>query len=108
MHVLVDGEVREGLVHDGDDRGLLLLELRLGENAAGVIALAGVVLGGQGFLELLGGLDVVVLGHGRLDGLRGGDEGGDESLAVVALERTPGVHGDVQGVVSRAGARCTR
>ena len=99
MHVLVDGEVRERLVHDGDNRGLFLGELGLGIGA--LLGLAGslVVLAGELLLELFGLGHVVVLGHGRLDGLRGGDERGDEALAVVALERAPGVHGDVEGVV---------
>ena len=77
MHILVDGEVREGLVHDGDDRGLFFVKLLRGlkpcRRGTARLLVAVVFLRVLGD-ELLRAGDRVVLGLGRLDGLCAGDE----------------------------------
>ena len=99
-HVLVDRQIREGLVHDGDDRGLLAVELLLCDGALVTLGGVGLVVGlGVLFERGLGIVDGVVGGFGRLDGLRCANESGQVALAPVALERAPGVDGDAEGVV---------
>ena len=99
-HVLVDRQIRERLVHDGDDRGLLAVELLLCGGALVALGRVGLVVGLRVLFERgLGVIDRVVGGFGRLDGLRCANKGGQVALAPVALERTPGVDGDAEGVV---------
>ena len=99
-HVLVDRQIRERLVHDGDDRGLLAVELLLCGGALVALGRVGLVVGlGVLFERGLGIVDGVVGGFGRLDGLRCANESGQVALAPVALERTPGVDGDAESVV---------
>ena len=99
VQVLVDGEVGEGLVHDGDDGGLLLVELLLGGSALLRGTLARIVLGRVLVDQLLGIVHIVVSGLLGDDGLRRRDEARQEALAVVALERAPAVHLDPERVV---------
>ena len=99
VQVLVDGEVGERLVHDGDDGGLLLVELLLGGSALLRGTLARIVLGRVLVDQLLGIVHIVVSGLLGDDGLRRRDEARQEALAVVALERAPAVHLDPERVV---------
>ena len=99
-HVLIDGQVRESLVHDGDDRGLLAVELLLCGGALVALGGVGLVVGlGVLFERGLGIVGRIVGGFGRLDGLRCTNKGRQIALAPVALERAPGVDGDAEGVV---------
>ena len=99
MQVLVDGEIREGLVHDGDDRGLFLIKLRDGLRALNACSLVGIILVRVVRNELLSLVHVIILGHGRLDGLGARDKAGQETLTVVALKRTPGINLNAKRVV---------
>ena len=99
-HVLVDGQVRESLVHDGDDRGLLAVELLLCGGALVTLGGVGLVVGlGVLFERGLGIVDGVIGRFGRLDGLCRTNKGRQIALAPVALERAPGVDSDAEGVV---------
>ena len=62
VEVLVYGEVGERLVHDYDDRGLLLAELLRGGRALDARSLAGIVLRGVLVDEVLGKLGGVASG----------------------------------------------
>ena len=99
-HVLVDRKIREGFVHDGDDRGLLTVELLLGGSAGVACGGIGLVVGlGVLFERDLGVVGGVIGGFGRLDGLRCTNKSRQVALAPVALERAPGVDGDAESVV---------
>ena len=100
VHLLIDRKIREGLVHNGDDRGLLAIELLLGGGTGVACGGIGLVIGlGILFERCLGVVGGVVGGFGRLDGLCRTNKGRQITLAPVALERAPGVDGDAEGVV---------
>ena len=94
-------EVGERLVHDADDRWLELLELRHGGGAVDVgdTVDAAVPATGHALDERGRVASVVMLGFGRDHLLRARDEGGQESLAVVAVEWLPCVQLDAEGIV---------
>ena len=94
-------EVGERLVHDADDRWLELLELRHGGGAVDVgnTVDAAVPATGQALDERGRVASVVMLGFGRDHLLCARDEGGQESLAVVAVEWLPCVQLDAEGIV---------
>ena len=93
-----DGEVGEGLVHDGDDGGLLGVESGRCCGALGGCSARGVVAGGELFLGCLGGLGGVVVGLGDGEVLHHDGERRNPTARYVRIDGLPVVEGDLERV----------